>query len=152
MLLPCYGDDDITSNSVAKFSVPLQFDVIIENMELDQENDSLAIIACKEEIKLDALIEIFTLYEFGRYLDYSEYYEATYKSKLDAKPLYKAHVSKLDSAIVHNVSKKNAYEYIIKSLKFLNQFETVAKLDELFNLSEYFDFAIKGVRVIDFRP
>ncbi len=118
------------------------FDEIIENMELDQENDSLAIIVCKEEIKLDSLIEIFALYEFGRYLNYSEYYEALYKEGLQSKPLYGAHDRELDTAIIHYTSKTNAHKHIVKSLKFLNQTEILSKLDELFNLSEYFYFVV----------
>lgn len=131
--------DYLKESRIVPFDEKL-FDDIMDNLESDLENDSLVHVACKEEIKLDALIEIFALYEFGRYLDYSESYEATYKSELSAKPLYEAHGSKLDRAISDYVNKTNAYRHIIESLKFLNQFEIVAKLDKLFNLGDYLGF------------
>jgi hypothetical protein len=118
-------------------------DEILAELDADKNNDLDTIADCKNRIDIDALIEIFALYEFGRNLDYSEFFMSIYKNELSLKQSYENAEQEFTSAILHYVYKKNAYELIIKALKFLNQFEIVTELDKLFNLSEYFDFVVE---------
>lgn len=116
------------------------FDNMFDNLEVEDENRLLIQMVCKEDIALEALIGIFSLYEFGRDLDYSENYENIYETELRSKLLYERYEHELDSIIGHYVNKINAFEHIVKSLKFLSQFEILKKLDEVFDLKRYFDF------------
>lgn len=115
-------------------------DDVVAKMDVDKKNDLATIADCKNRIDIGSLIEIFALYEFGRYLDYSETFMIMYESEISLKQNYLRSDQEFNSAILHYVHKKNAYEFIVRSLKFLNQFEIVTSLDKQFNLSEYFDF------------
>jgi hypothetical protein len=113
---------------------------LLDNFEEQADNQLLALSICKDDIELDAIIGIVSLYEFGRYLDYSENYESNFQSIAQYKANYKKNVDELNDFILHNIKKTNACRYIIKSLNFFKQYHTVAELDRLFNLNEYFDF------------
>lgn len=132
-------DDYLKSPRVVGFN-EVSFDNMFNDLEAENENRLLTQMVCKEDIGLEALIGIFSLYEFGRHLNYSEYYEEIYKVELKSKALYEKHDRELDSIIDHYLNKTNAYECILKSLKFLSQCDMVASLDSMFDLKRYFDF------------
>ncbi len=123
-------------------------DKAISRIKEDRENDIESINDCKSKIEIDALIEIFSLYEFGRYLDYSEYFQVVFNNEILLKPGYERSEQEISSAILHYVHKKNAYDFILRSLIFLGQKDIVDKLNKEFELSKYFDF-IEDREVID---
>lgn len=115
-------------------------DDVLAKMYVDKKNDLDSIGDCKNRIDIDALIEIFALYEFGRYLDYSESFMTMYEYEQSLKQNYLRSEQEFNSAILHYVHKKNAYEFIAKSLMFLGQADLVEKLDAGYKLSDYFNF------------
>lgn len=100
--------------------------------DLRQMND--AEVYCLQQISVEAFIDIFCVYECGRYGDYCEYYCAVYKNEIQFAGQHRVDVQQRREYINYLLSKNNFMQYAVKGLKMLRQEEILSALAEKYIL------------------
>lgn len=76
---------------------------------------------CIERIDIEAFIDIFSVYEVGRYGKYCEYYDQILKSEINLSARHKANSIERKNYIHYVMAKSNFHKFAIKGLIILGQ-------------------------------
>jgi len=111
---------------------------VISSWDENQKNQRGLFLILHDEFERSTLVDIFTLYDFGGVLGYSERYDHGFSINGE-------YFNDITKALFHEeiaefISKASVYKQILKALIFLNQYELVGRLDSIFNFSCYFSF------------
>ena len=115
-----------------------EFSSIFDSESIRLEAEALDNVT--QELNIKVLADIASLYDFGRFAQFSEDYELKFKARIEEISHIKDDRDQVSDFINHYLEKPNFNYFLCRSLKRLNQDEVI---EALANDNSYFNKAVE---------